>query len=254
MKKIIHISFAIVTAAFMTGISVCTVFAATQIISGSGLQRLKNKINAEEARVAELKVQLNPKLGINHTLGRKWTGDAVRLLQQFLKTYGVYPDGLITGYFGVLTEGAVKEFQKKESIDPVGIVGPKTRARIIEISRRKVAGNQVAAPEIIAADLTTDVTESGSAVASTTSFASTTQNIYAVLSLKNAAQNTKVAYIRYHKDMYVDSEVSHPSRNGLTYFHFQWSLKPDRSRTIGNYSLVFYIDGKKSKTVQYAIY
>ena len=37
---------------------------------------------------------------------------------------------MTTGYFGSLTEKAVKKFQKKYGIEQVGIVGPKTRAQL----------------------------------------------------------------------------------------------------------------------------
>lgn len=58
-------------------------------------------------------------------------GDDVRSLQTYLaQDKTIYPEGLVTGYFGKLTEAAVKKFQTKYSIDPVGIVGPKTRAKL----------------------------------------------------------------------------------------------------------------------------
>ena len=58
----------------------------------------------------------------------------VAKLQTVLKTdSAVYPEGLITGYFGALTQSAVKRFQEKYRISPIGIVGPKTRAKLNEI-------------------------------------------------------------------------------------------------------------------------
>ncbi|MFH1188373.1 MAG: carboxypeptidase regulatory-like domain-containing protein [bacterium] len=61
----------------------------------------------------------------------------VRALQTFLKNQGndVYPEGLVTGYFGGLTEKAVQRFQEKHGIassgdQGYGYVGPKTRAAI----------------------------------------------------------------------------------------------------------------------------
>jgi murein L,D-transpeptidase YcbB/YkuD len=50
-------------------------------------------------------------------------------LQKRLKEEGVY-NGPITGYFGPLTEAAVKSYQKKYGIKPTGIVGPITRDRL----------------------------------------------------------------------------------------------------------------------------
>jgi hypothetical protein len=66
------------------------------------------------------------------------TDKEVEYLQMFLKDMGadIYPEGLITGYFGSLTKEAVIRFQLKEGIitsatsSGAGIVGPKTRAEI----------------------------------------------------------------------------------------------------------------------------
>jgi hypothetical protein len=65
------------------------------------------------------------------------TGEDVTQLQIFLKNQGtdIYPEGLITGYFGNLTKLAVQRFQLKYNIaqsgNPgYGYVGPKTRAKI----------------------------------------------------------------------------------------------------------------------------
>lgn len=56
-------------------------------------------------------------------------------LQQFLKNQGVniYPEALITGYFGNLTRSAVVRFQEKYGIFNTGFVGPITRAKINEL-------------------------------------------------------------------------------------------------------------------------
>jgi peptidoglycan hydrolase-like protein with peptidoglycan-binding domain len=51
----------------------------------------------------------------------------------------IYPEGLITGYFGQLTKKAVQKFQLNYKVvgsknDPgFGFVGPKTRAKLQEI-------------------------------------------------------------------------------------------------------------------------
>jgi len=57
-------------------------------------------------------------------------GNDVSELQRLLaEDTDIYPEGLVTGYFGSLTENAVKRFQKKYGIETVGIVGPKTQAQ-----------------------------------------------------------------------------------------------------------------------------
>ena len=45
----------------------------------------------------------------------------------------LYPEGLVTGYFGSLTKKAVIKFQLKYGISPIGIVGPKTRGKLNEL-------------------------------------------------------------------------------------------------------------------------
>lgn len=54
-------------------------------------------------------------------------------LQDFLRTQGFF-NAKSTGYFGALTEIAVKEFQSANGLEPVGVVGPQTRARIESVS------------------------------------------------------------------------------------------------------------------------
>lgn len=61
-------------------------------------------------------------------------GDDVRILQKILASDPVvYPEGLVTGFFGPLTETAVKRFQAKLKIEQVGVVGSSTLAKINEI-------------------------------------------------------------------------------------------------------------------------
>ena len=71
------------------------------------------------------------------------SGQQVTELQTFLATdSSIYPSGLITGYFGSLTQAAVQQFQAKQGIvssgspDTTGYgrVGPQTRARINALS------------------------------------------------------------------------------------------------------------------------
>lgn len=70
----------------------------------------------------------------NKTLKYGMTNDDVKRLQELLASDPeIYPEGIISGWFGQLTKKAVMAFQKKYGIEPVGIVGPKTRAKIQEV-------------------------------------------------------------------------------------------------------------------------
>jgi hypothetical protein len=60
--------------------------------------------------------------------------DEVRELQRLLSQLpGIYPEGLITGYFGKLTDAALRRFQQQYGITVTGQTGPATRAKLCEI-------------------------------------------------------------------------------------------------------------------------
>jgi len=99
------------------------------------IKTLQEQIKNLQAQIVELKSELEivkVELKFSKTLARGLKDDDdVRQLQKFLKTFpDIYPEGLVTGYFGPLTEAAVKRFQEKQGIDPVGYVGPKTLAKL----------------------------------------------------------------------------------------------------------------------------
>lgn len=94
------------------------------------IKELQEQIKQLQEQVASLKGELEvvkTELAITKTLRRGDTGDEVRKLQELLKSDPeIYPEGLVTGYFGPLTERAVKRFQEKHSQDilsPLGLFG-----------------------------------------------------------------------------------------------------------------------------------
>lgn len=75
-------------------------------------------------------------------------GNDVTSLQNFLASNSlIYPQGLITGYYGGLTRAAVGQFQLAVGLPNVGVVGPLTLAKINEMiaSGRNL---DIAAPSI----------------------------------------------------------------------------------------------------------
>ncbi|TSC79708.1 MAG: Uncharacterized protein G01um101429_383 [Parcubacteria group bacterium Gr01-1014_29] len=84
-----------------------------------------------------------PRLTYNFYLGSTDTDteEQVSELQKFLASdSSIYPEASVTGYFGPLTEQAVKRFQEKHSIvssgspdtTGYGVVGPLTRRRLLQ--------------------------------------------------------------------------------------------------------------------------
>jgi peptidoglycan hydrolase-like protein with peptidoglycan-binding domain len=101
------------------------------------IQELITKIGLLKEQRGEIKEttkEIKETLHLIRHLREGMTGDDVTLLQEILATDPeIYPKGFVTGYFGPLTKNAVKMFQKKAGIEQVGMVGPKTMAKINEL-------------------------------------------------------------------------------------------------------------------------
>src|SRR5947209_6981630 len=90
---------------------------------------LKQEVKTSNKNEAKLKFE---KL-ITHRLTKGSEGDDVKEIQTFLATkYSIPTDTLVTGYFGPLTESLIMRFQTDNELESVGIVGPMTRAAIID--------------------------------------------------------------------------------------------------------------------------
>lgn len=72
------------------------------------------------------------------TLGE--SGDTVKRVQELLARYGYMSSSSCTGYFGEVTEAAVKEFQRKNSLLVDGNVGMKTMAKLTSGEAVKAGG------------------------------------------------------------------------------------------------------------------
>ncbi len=68
-------------------------------------------------------------------------GDVTKLQTFLAANPSIYPQGLVTGYYGSLTVNAVKAFQNFYGLSPVGRVGPLTIAKINELIANGSWGN-----------------------------------------------------------------------------------------------------------------
>jgi len=107
-------------------------------IEEQAVESLLQKIAELKRKIASLQLQLAmQKTYQNNQYCSVFSGDLyygmtsseVRCLQQFLANLGpnIYPEGLITGYFGPLTQAAVKRYQALQGIITTGYFGPLTR-------------------------------------------------------------------------------------------------------------------------------
>ncbi|MDO8490246.1 MAG: peptidoglycan-binding protein [bacterium] len=132
-------------ALFALLIPVATFAVSPQATGAPTIAELVEQIKALQSQVAQLTAELaatkkevaiiKEELRITKTLKFGMADEEVKKLQEFLSTMpDIYPEGLVTGYFGSLTEKAVKKWQEKNEIESVGIVGPKTRAKLAEVT------------------------------------------------------------------------------------------------------------------------
>jgi len=107
------------------------------------LKSLQEKMVQLRAQIEELQraqtaaqntqTEIYSTLGLIRGLREGMTGDDVKKLQELLsEDKEIYPEGLITGFYGRLTAKAVKKFQARHGIDQLGIVGPKTLEKLNE--------------------------------------------------------------------------------------------------------------------------
>lgn len=94
------------------------------------IQALQEQVKALQGELQAVKTELK----FTRALQRGASGADVKELQGFLKqSPDLYPEGLVTGFFGPLTEQAVRRWQEKHGIEAEGVVGPKTRAKLNEL-------------------------------------------------------------------------------------------------------------------------
>lgn len=106
-------------------------FAQTATTTGTALVGQLQSLNAQIAALQQQREQTVASL-VN-TIRQGSSGEQVAILQALLAAdSSIYPEGVVSGFFGRLTAQAVKRFQKKHGLEQVGNVGPKTLRKLQE--------------------------------------------------------------------------------------------------------------------------
>jgi len=105
------------------------------------IEELQKKIEELKKQIAKLQLQIatsktyqnNPSCSLfEKDLYFGMKSEEVKCLQQFLANLGeeIYPEKLVTGYYGPLTQKAVQRYQALKGIIATGYFGPLTRAKV----------------------------------------------------------------------------------------------------------------------------
>lgn len=123
------------------------------MLSGIALSALIVLLGTIGAHVSSAQSETFATISTTLDVGNR--GDDVTKLQRFLATNSlIYPQALITGYYGPLTQQAVTQFQIGYGISPVGRVGPVTLAKINSLIQANMSLD-VSSPFISNVDVTT---------------------------------------------------------------------------------------------------
>ena len=121
------------------------------------IQSLKKEVNTLRSEVAtkpviveekaqpsvSFKKETGPLPEINRVLRSGYEGEDVRAVQEFLaKDRDLYPEGLVTGYYGQATRNAIMRWQRKYGIIQTGLVGPLTVASFKQFGWNDYDGDQ----------------------------------------------------------------------------------------------------------------
>ncbi|TAL49261.1 hypothetical protein EPN83_01850 [Patescibacteria group bacterium] len=95
------------------------------------LQAQIDTLRAAEEQIKKAQESVQGTLKLIRGLREGMSGDDIKALQAILAVdAGIYPEALITGFYGKFTVAAVKRFQKKFGIEMLGIVGPRTLEKL----------------------------------------------------------------------------------------------------------------------------
>jgi len=138
------------TAAFAASLTPAQIQAVVSLLSSFGadttvVANVQASLGGQPSVATPVSTALNT---LTQTLTLGTSNDEVADLQRYLaQRPEIYPEGLVTGYFGPRTEQAVKKLQESNGLPPVGIVGPKTRSVINTAIAGGAVNNSVSSPQ-----------------------------------------------------------------------------------------------------------
>ena len=95
---------------------------------------------------------------------------------------------------------------------------------------------------------------SGNPISPKSAFAATDADIYLSISLASTKVGTKIEYIRYLNEKYLDNGSLTVTKPGVQVASFRWSLKKSATtRPVGTYRVKVYTNGIFEKEISYTV-
>lgn len=95
------------------------------------IQSLQTQLETLQKQQVTLQTELREVMQLTRNLSVGMSGDDVKALQELLASDSeLYPEGLVTGFYGQLTARAVERLQERFGIEKVGNIGPVTQKTI----------------------------------------------------------------------------------------------------------------------------
>lgn len=128
-----------VIAAVAIALVASPVYAQTTDSQQSLLERLRALVTQLlELQKQQLAIREEIQAQINANIKEGMTHDDVRVIQKILATdKTIYPEGLVTGFFGPLTKSALTRFQQKFELKVTGQLDDETRAYLEELMKER---------------------------------------------------------------------------------------------------------------------
>ncbi|MDO8621363.1 MAG: hypothetical protein Q7R31_03765 [Candidatus Levybacteria bacterium] len=96
--------------------------------------------------------------------------------------------------------------------------------------------------------------KTGEAIKPTATFLTTDKNIYAVTTLQNAKVGTRIEYVRYLNNKFLDNRSIKITKSNTNNTSFVWTLKNSTSiRPVGQYKVKVYTNGIFEKEISYQV-
>jgi len=140
MKKYLPILVLLIGLGVFITTATTPAFAATIEELQIQIQKLLEAIRSLQSQVPTTPPPSNtcPFVSVMYLGYSETPTNEVRELQKLLKQYSnIYPEGMVTGYFGKLTDAALRRFQQQYGLPTTGQTDTATRAKLCELWQNK---------------------------------------------------------------------------------------------------------------------